>query len=202
MQAARHPMLRALATFALVAMLAGCGGKDDESASAKRTPTAAQKAARAAKAASAKAEEQMANAVAVGKATAAVDLQYDLSAKPVAGQPLEVELVFVPRLGADSLEVEAHGMTGLDVVTGGSASFQNVAAGVQYRMKMLVQPAANGIYYIGVTAKMSTKVQSDARAFSVPIVVGDPPPAAQPAAAAAGTAAAPVKSMKAEETTK
>jgi hypothetical protein len=193
-------MLRALVTFALVAMLAGCGSKDDESAPAKRTQTTAQKAARAAKAESAKADERMANAVAVGKATAAVDLQYDLLAKPVAGQPLEVELVLVPRLPADSLEVEAHGMTGLDVVTGGSASFQNVAAGVQYRMKMLVQPAANGIYYIGVTAKLITKVQSDARAFSVPVVVGDPPPAVKPAAAA-GTAAAPVESMKAEETT-
>ncbi len=200
MQVARHPMLRALATFALVATLAGCGGKDDESASANRTQTAAQKAARAAKAASGKADEQMANAVAVGKAAAAVDLQYELLAKPVAGQPLEVELAFVPRVAADSLEVEAHGMTGLDVVTGGSASFQNVVAGVQYKIKLLVQPAANGVYYVGVTAKMSTKVQSDARAFSVPIVVGDPPPAVKPAAAA-GTGEAPVKSMKAEETT-
>ena len=37
-----------------------------------------------------------------------------------------------------------------------------------------------GLYYIGVVARMATQVQTDARSFSVPVVVGAPAAAAKP----------------------
>lgn len=202
-------MVRVFAAVAVAAMLAGCGSKDDSAAATKTKPSAAAKAAKASKAAKGEKarDEVMANAVAVGKAAGAVNLQYELMARPAAGQPFEIELDFMPRRAADTLEVEAHGMPGLEVVTGGSASFQGVKVGERYKVRLLVQPAANGIYYVGIATKMSTKVQSEARAFAVPVVVSDKPvdkPADKPAdaqpAAAAGTAAAPEKSTKADET--
>jgi hypothetical protein len=37
---------------------------------------------------------------------------------------------------------------------------------------------APGLYYVGVVARMATQVQTDARTFSVPVVVGTAPAAA------------------------
>ena len=186
-------MVRAFVLVLIAAGIAGCGHGDEETVSS--TPTTPKSKPWK----TMPPEKQWANAVAAGKAGAAVDLQYDLLAKPVAGQPFEIELSFTPRLPADALEIEAHGMTGLEVVSGGTAAFQNVAAGEHYSAKVLVLPAADGMYYVGVTAKLTTKVQSEARAFSVPVVVGVVAPPAPPAAAAAG--AQPVQPMKAQETT-
>lgn len=194
-------MVRVFAAVAVAAIIAGCGSKDDSAVATKATPSAAARAAKAAKGEKAR-DEVMANAVAVGRAAGAVDLQYELMARPAAGQPFEIELDFVPRRAADTLEVEAHGMPGLEVVSGGTASFQGVKVGERYKVRLLVQPAVNGIYYVGIATKMSTKVQSEARAFAVPVVVADKP-ADKPAdarPAAAGTVAAPVDATNAGET--
>lgn len=186
-------MVRACVVVLLAAGIAGCGHGDEETVSSTPITTKSKLSK------TAPPDKRLANAVSAGKSGAAVDLQYDLLAKPVAGEPFEIELSFTPRLPADALEIEAHGMTGLDVVTGGTATFQNVTAGQSYTTKLLVRPAADGMYYVGVTAKLMTKVQSEARAFSVPVVVGLVAPPAAPAAAAAG--AQPVQPMKAQETT-
>lgn len=201
MPAMRPLVIRALATIVLSATLAGCGSKNDESASKSAKPTAAQKASKAeaaAKAERSREDAHLANAVTVGKAGAAVSLRYDLSAKPIAGQPFEIELVLVSRVDADTLDVEAHGMPGLDVAVVGSAQFQPVAAGEKYQVKLLLQPMVDGIYYVGVNATLQTKVQSSARAYSVPVVVGEMPPAESPVPAA--TDEAPVAAAKPEET--
>jgi hypothetical protein len=203
MNAGSKVLVRALVVAVLAATVAGCGSKDrDEAAAGKEGATAGHKQKKPATAPVPQ-EERMANAVVVGKAAAAVDLQYNLLARPAAGQPLEIELSFVPRAAADALEIVANGMPGLDVVTGGTASFKNVTAGEHYDAKLLVQPAADGIYYVGITATLSTKVQTDTRAFSVPVVVGTLPASAKPAAATAADASAaqPVKSSPAVETT-
>ncbi|MFO1393273.1 MAG: hypothetical protein U1F09_05865 [Steroidobacteraceae bacterium] len=185
-------MVRACVLVLLAAGIAGCGHGDEGAVSPKPTTTTSKPLK------TAPPDKRLANAVSVGKSGAAVDLQYDLLAKPVAGQPFEIELSFTPRKPADSLEVEAHGMTGLELVTGGTAAFQNVTSGQVYTAKLLVLPAADGMYYVGVTAKLTTKVQSEARAFSVPVVVGVIAAPAAPAAAAAG--AQPVQAPKAQET--
>lgn len=194
MDARESLMVRAFVLVLLAAGMAGCSHGDEETASTAPTKLNSNKPWK-----TAPSDKQLANAVTAGKTGAAVDLQYDLRAKPVAGQPFEIELSFTPRLPADALEVEAHGMTGLDVVSGGTAAFPNVTAGQSYTVRLLVQPAADGMYYVGVTAKLTTKVQSEARAFSVPVVVGTVATPAPPAAAAAG--AQPVQPMKAQETT-
>ena len=42
---------------------------------------------------------------------------------------------------------------------------------------MLVKGDNPGLYYLGVIARMSTKVQTESRAFAIPVVIGDPPSA-------------------------
>jgi hypothetical protein len=192
----------------LVAVLSGllvsaCGGGDDEP---KAAAEKASKAAAPAKAADATATvkpakpqaETMATAVADSKTTAAIDLKYNLPAKPAVGQPFAVELAFKPGVQADSLDVEVGDAPGLTIEGERATRFPNVEAGQEYRYVVTVRGVSPGLYYIAVTAKMSTQVQTEGRAFSVPVVIGTPI-AAEKTAPPKDATGQPVESMPAKE---
>jgi hypothetical protein len=158
--------------------LAACGKKSEEQVA----DTAAKGAAPAAPAEPAAApvkpavEEELkryATAVENGKSSAPVELKYDVPAKPEVGQPFEVELAFVPRIQADTIEVEVTGMQDLVIDGDGRIRFDAVEAGEAYKAKLQVRADAPGLYYLGVSARVITPVQTEARAFSVPLVVGE-----------------------------
>ena len=200
-------LVRALALTALASLAVACGGGDEKAAADKAAPAgAAAKAAKQAAADAAKAAEDdgLANAVAVGKTAAAVDLKYNLAARPAIGQPFEVELVLLPRVAADTLEVQATGMPGLVVAGGAEAKFNQVVAGEKYAAKVLLQVTEPGLYYVGVTAKLVNKVQTDSRTFSVPVVIGQLPAAEKPTPTAMGanSGGEAVEASKAVETVK
>jgi hypothetical protein len=189
------------AILALTVALAGCGKGEEEVAATATPPPAATPAPDAAAAPSAvesPGEENMANAVVTGKTAAAVDLKYDVPVKPDVGQPFELELAFLPRLAADSLEVEVTGIPGLTLVSSGTSRFEGVGAGDRHVMRVLVRADAPGLYYVGVAAKMVTKVQSDSRTFSVPVAVGNVQ-AAQKPTPEVDASGQPVESMPAVE---
>lgn len=192
---------RVFAVVALVAVLAACGRGEEEQTAATDTPAAAGAPAGGATVpAESPDDKRMANAVVTGKTTAPVDLKYDVLAKPSVGQPFEVELAFSPRLPADALEVEVTGIPGLTVVSGGATRFEGVRAGDRHVAKVLVQADAPGIYYANVVAKMITQVQTEARTFSVPVVVGVAAAAQKPEQAPAQDASGQaIESLPAEE---
>jgi hypothetical protein len=193
-----NAFVRACVLTALASLAVACGGGNGNSAADKAAPAdAAGKSSTQAAAAAAKAAEDdgLANAVAVGKTAAAVDLKYNLAARPALGQPFELELVLLPRIAADTLEVQATGMPGLVVAGGAAAKFDQVVPDEKYAAKVLLQVTEAGLYYVGVTAKLVNKVQTDSRTFSVPVVVGQLPAVEKPASAA-------VEAAKAVETTK
>jgi hypothetical protein len=187
-------------TLLAIALVTGCGaGKDEQAAAAKGEKAKADKTAPAAPPANADEKHaRLAAAVVDSKTTAPVDMQYDLLAKPELGQPFEVEMTFSARLPADKLEVEITEAPGLTIVGEKTAAFAPIEGGQSYSSKVLVQGDNPGLYYIGVIAKMSTRVQSESRAFAIPVVIGDPPSVqkATPAKDAAGQA---VQSVPAQE---
>lgn len=201
---ARTAVARVLAVVALATVLAACGrGKEEVAADkpAAGNPTvAADGTAAAPPVVENPDDKRMANAVVTGKTAAAVDLKYDVLAKPAVGQPFEVELALLPRVAADSLEVEVTGVPGLTIVSGGALKFDAVAAGSRHTAKVLARADASGLYYANVIVRMVNKVQSDVRTFSVPVVVGSVPAAekAEPAKDASGE---PVQSLPAVEST-
>jgi hypothetical protein len=202
-----NAFVRACALTALASLAVACGGGDGNSAGDKAAPAdAAGKSSTQAAAAAAKAAEDdgLASAVAVGKTAAAVDLKYNLAARPALGQPFELELVLLPRIAAETLEVQATGMPGLVVAGGAAAKFDQVVPDEKYAAKVLLQVTEPGLYYVGVTAKLVNKVQTDSRTFSVPVVVGQLPAVEKPAPAPVGANAGgeAVEATKAVETTK
>jgi hypothetical protein len=119
---------------------------------------------------------RLASAVVDSKTTAPVDMKYDVLSKPALGQPFEVEMTFDTRLPADTLETEIVDAPGLTIVGEKTASYASVEGGKSYTSKVLVKGDNPGLFYIGVVAKMATKVQTETRAFAIPVVIGDPPP--------------------------
>jgi len=200
----RRPATTAIAALLAAALVAACGGGKGEEEVAQATQEPAAGVAGAPVAAAPPAVDpdkaRLASAVADGKTSAPVDMRYDVLTKPAQGQPFEVELVFEPRRAADSLEIEITDAPGLVLVGETTAKFGPVEAGQSYTAKVLVKGDNAGLYYIGVVARMSTQVQTESRAFAVPVVIGDPAAGQKPAAApvldAQGQAVQP---MKAEE---
>ena len=194
-----------LATLAAsFAAAAGCGKSDEEQAAAVKQAedAAATQAAQAvtdASDAEAKKYAHMANAVETSKSTAPIDLKYDLPTKPDVAQPFEIELTFQPRMQADALELEFTDMPGLILVGARTAKFEKVVPGEAYATRLLVRADAPGLFYISVVAKMVTQVQTEARAFSVPVVVGTAPAASQKAAPDKDASGQPIESMPAQE---
>lgn len=194
---------RTLAVVALAALLAACGRGDKEPA-APPAKEAAEKKPVAAASTPAKADDpdsRLATAVATGKTAAGVDLKYDVAAKPEPGQDFQIELVFLPRVAADALEVEVSPIPGLAIVSGATARFENVTADERYSTPVVARADGQGLYYLGVSARMATQVQAEARTFSVPIVVGAALAAAEKPAPATDTSGQPIQSTPAEETT-
>lgn len=196
--------LRSVA-FALLAgaLVAGCGSKEEEQAASAPEAAAPAPAAPAPVAASPEEvakDARMANAVADGKTTAPVDLRYDIATRPDVGQPFEVELELKPRVSADALDVEIGDSPGLTFGGERAARFPNVEAGQGYSFKVQVTGASAGLYYVSVIAKVSSKVQTEVRAFTVPVVIGTPAPAAaQKPQAQTDASGQPVQSMPAKE---
>jgi len=197
----RRFLQSALALVSLTALLAACGRGDEQPSSAP-AEQAAEKPAAAVKA-PAKADDPdsgLATAVATGKTSAGVDLKYDVAAKPEPGQDFQIELVFLPRVAADALEVEVTPIPGLTIVSGATARFESVVAGGRHPAPVVVRADGPGLYYLGVSARMATQVQTEARTFSVPVVVGTvaaaQKPEQTPAQDASGQA---IESLPAEE---
>ena len=200
----RRIALAAAAALLASALVAGCGrGKDQDAVAKAEIDKAAQTEPAVAAPATppanaAEKESRMATAVVDSKTTAPVDMKYDLPSKPGLGEPFEIELAFDARSPADMLEVEITEAPGLAVVGEKTLKFAPVEGGQSYTAKVLVKGDNPGLYYIGVVAKMSTKVQTESRAFAIPVVIGEPPAAQKPAPTKDATGQA-VQSMPAQE---
>lgn len=162
--------------------LGACGPSAEEQAAAVEAQTkAAVKAKMAAAKAAAAADPtaNMARAVVTGKSSPIVDLKYDIAAKPIAGQPVEIELVLLPQVPGDKLTLAIAANTGL-VLSGDLApSFDKVTAGQTHRTKFTaVAERADVVFFTVNTTLYSAGVPNN-RNFAIPIII-DPPPSETP----------------------
>jgi hypothetical protein len=190
--AMRYRIVVSVALPVFLAVISGCGRGDDDPTRATKpaAQSPADAAAAASQASAARDERRAANAVATGAAGAAVDLQYEVTPRPEKGQPFTIQLAFVPQTPADSIEAQLSATPGLRITSAESVRFADVKAGERYTTDVLVVGDTPGLYYVGVVARMATQVQTDARTFSVPVVVGAPLQSTetQPAPDASGSA--------------
>jgi hypothetical protein len=190
----RHSKYFVLA--ALVA-IAGCGS-EPEPEQAAAAP--AQPAPQPAQPAKDDPVARMARAVGSGKTGAAVELRYDMLAKPEVGRATQVEIALIPNVGVESLTATISGMDGVSVTGELQVSFSPVEQGKPYTHTFSLLPDRAGVYYLTVSVNSQMGGSSLGRTFSIPLVVGDvqtqQKARLEPNKDATGQA---IESMKAEE---
>jgi hypothetical protein len=155
--------------MATLVLLAACGSEPEPQAAAPATPASAKSTVAAAP------KDETANfarAVGDGKPGAAVNIRYEFSGKPTLGVPTELDVVFIPGAGVDSMDAKLGGMEGITLAGTLIANFAPVEAGKAYHHKISVLPDRTGVFYI--TASVNTQIGGSAlnRTFSIPFVVG------------------------------
>ena len=198
------PLARLLSLVVAAALLTACDSEPapeskSESPAKAAQPTAEAKAMAAANSATKDATAKMAKAVGNGKPGAAVDIRYDIRARPEAGKAVEVEVALVPGPGVDAMEVTFAGMDGITLAGSLNASFPAVKAGEPYKHTLSLLPEHNGVFYITVAVNTQMGNSSLGRTFSIPFVVGTTPAQAKPTPAQDAKGEA-IQSMPAEET--
>lgn len=170
--------------------LAACG--------AEPNPDSA--AANAAKPATAPADPmaRMARAVGSGKPGAAVEIRYDFASKPAVGTPTQLQIVFVPHAGVDSMEVAINATDGVTLSGPLSASFTEVEPSKPYQHSVSVLPDHNGVFYISVVVTTQIGNSNLSRTFAIPFAVGNVP-AQQKPAPQTDASGQPVQPAKAQE---
>ncbi len=165
---------RLLAALAGALLLSGCGSEEAAPPPAVKAP--APKAILSADDPAAK----MAKAVSTAKTGAAVELRYEINAKPAVGVPFDIDLALVSGSDAETMTVVIAGMPGLTVADEVMAPLADVVAGQVYPHKFTALADQPGVYYISVTVTTLRGSSTQARTFSIPVLLGDPSTARKP----------------------
>ncbi len=172
--------------FIAAALLAGCNGDPTPStAVAQLMPKPKPKVAPVPVKRGPSREEMtagMVEAVSLAKSNVAVGLKFQMTERPVLGEPLEVVVAVLPESEADSATLQVAGSDGLQLRAGTALrEIPTIEAGQVYKESIKVTPTAEGVQLLTLTVALKNDETSESRAFSVPLIVA-------PAAASAGTA--------------
>jgi len=146
---------------------------------------------------------RMARGVSTAKAGAAVDLRYEVLARPAVGTPFDIEIALVATGPAETMTVSVGGMPGLTVTNDALPVAADLVTGDvnTYRFTALADQA--GVYYASVTVTTVLGNLTQGRTFSIPLLVGDTQPSEKatldPPTDARGQA---IESMPAKESTR
>jgi hypothetical protein len=171
----RHTPMSAAANARLgvcgaMLVLAACGAN-------KKAETAAQLAEKNAGAArqhtstSAEQTASMVQAPTSGKATAPMQLKFDIAERPIAGQTINMGLALMVTMPAQSVTLHLGASPGIVYADAADRPIGAVMPDTVYRQDIKLSAAAEGVYFIGVTAIMSRDTLIETRNFSIPIVV-------------------------------
>ena len=173
-------LIRALTgVLLLTTLLAACGPSEEEQAAAAadaaRRAAAAAKANAAKKAAAADPTANMARAVVVGKSQAVVDLKYEIAAKPLVGEAVEIDLALLPSIAGDSMSLNiAPAGTGLTLDGDLAPSTNEVKVGQPWHVNLIAHAAKPEVYYFTVAVDHYSAGIRSTRNFAIPIIVSAP----------------------------
>jgi hypothetical protein len=118
-------------------------------------------------------------------------LKFDLPTRPEVGQPLEIVLGVLPHESASAASLKVSGSEGLQPAPGNTVIEVGAVDPTEaYRVTVMVTPTVEGVQFLAVDVGLKHDDVTDARSFSIPIIVQG---AAETAGAAAPAAAATIK---------
>jgi hypothetical protein len=191
MQTLRNDLWTAAALTVVLAALSGCGKTEH----ADTVPAPGRQMAKKPQDAAAPALANMVSAVGNGKPYGDIELKFDLRARPVVGEPVDIDLAIIPAQDLDRVSAVFQAVDGLDVTKGAkSPEVLHPSAGVPITHTLTVVPQRDGVFYVSAVVLADSASQTVTRNFSIPLIAGagDPVPAA-PATPAAGATAPPAR---------
>lgn len=114
----------------------------------------------------------MVEAVTIGKSTVPLAMKFNLAARPMLGQPLDVAIALLPQIEANSAAVQVAGSDGLKLAsTEGATQISAVDPAQVYKLKVTVTPTAEGVQLLNVNVALSHDEITETRNFSIPVIV-------------------------------
>lgn len=154
----------------VLAGVAGCGSREDNSAAA---PDPAKPAARSATPKAPALDKDMVSAVSGAKASAIVDLKFRLGARPEPGKPIDIDIAVIPKVPGARIRVLLQNADGLEIRSGQEMLVSEpVAAGEPVSHRVTVVPARDGVFAMTAVALVDTDQSSVTRTFAIPVIVG------------------------------
>ena len=153
-------------------LLAACGGNKQQTAAIQ---AGAKNASAAAKQRLATAADQTATMVLAptsGKATAPMQLKFEITAPPVAGQTIDMGLALLVSAPAQSVTLHLGDSAGIVYADAKDRPLGPVLPDTVYREDLKLSAVAEGVYFVGITAIMSRDTLIETRNFSIPVIVG------------------------------
>jgi len=124
---------------------------------------------------------KMARAVATAGASAPIDVRYEIPTKPLANQPIEMDLAVLVSTGADSLTLAFEPSPGLTVISEPPPQVENVQPGAPVMAKLAVSAEQPDVFYVKVVATIHSGGVPTTRNYAIPLIFSEPPPASEPA---------------------
>jgi hypothetical protein len=114
----------------------------------------------------------MVEAVTQGKPLGQMALKFDLSQRPIVGEPLEVTIALLPRVAANPVTVAVSAGEGLQVDAGaGQFDLASVDPTQVYREVVTVTPSAEGVQFLTFKVAFRHDEVTDIQEFAVPVIV-------------------------------
>ncbi|MBK7250032.1 MAG: hypothetical protein IPI06_03845 [Gammaproteobacteria bacterium] len=170
------PDIRPVAWAALAAVLAlaGCGERATDRAPAGKAAARGAAAARAARPATPAADQDMVAAVAAGGGGGLVALRFRLAQRPVAGQPVDMDVMVTAVSPVNRIRVLFQGGDGFEIRAGqelGPIQRPEVGRGFVHRITLV--PRRDGIFQVSAVALVEQASGEElARTYSIPIIAG------------------------------
>jgi len=116
----------------------------------------------------------MVRGVSPGKATAPIDLKFNIASRPTLGVSLDIDVAVIATSHSDSMTLSVQGSGGIEVDSSTSlASFPKSLPGSLYRHKLRVTPRAEGAFNVSVlVTALVPGSGAQSRSFSIPVLVG------------------------------
>lgn len=109
-----------------------------------------------------------------GKTTAPIDMDYEIRGTPTIGEPLTIDVYLAPTVAVGEMRVMINAGEAIELMRpDGRILMSFPKAGTSQVHSITLVPRQEGRFYVGVVASVVIGGVEQARAFSIPVQVGD-----------------------------
>jgi hypothetical protein len=105
------------------------------------------------------------------KSPLALDMKFDLGARPRVGQPLDINVALILQAAGGPASLQITNASGFAAPEAGAIDIPDMEPGEVYRHTLKLTPRSEGLLLVGLTVSMKHDDVTDAKVFSIPVIV-------------------------------